>query len=151
MGMGKFDDGADFLRQVELRSIISVDSPPSWTTTRRMAATSRTRSATSIPSHSTGYWAAALMTQPETEANPVSRADASPGVLRGDPRTRAALHHIGHRHYLNLFIGLIGISGWSRKGTAGDVARTIWRQIDPAFCDENVPMGSTAGPGCSIN
>jgi hypothetical protein len=51
------------------------------------------------------------------------------------------------RVYLNLFVGLIGISGFSRKGTAGHVATEIWRKVDPAFVQENITDGLNSGAG----
>jgi hypothetical protein len=86
-------------------------------------------------------------TQPETEANPVFvllhlLAFFGATIGRGPHFIVSA-----GRHHLNLFIGLIGNSGWSRKGTAADVARLIWRQIDPAFEEQNIPDGLNSGAG----
>jgi hypothetical protein len=50
------------------------------------------------------------------------------------------------KHRLNLFIGLIGPSGLSRKGSAGDVAQEIWRRVNPGFA-ENIIDGLNTGAG----
>jgi hypothetical protein len=51
------------------------------------------------------------------------------------------------RHYLNLFVGLIGVSGFSRKGMAADVARAVWSKIDASFADTNITQGLNSGAG----
>jgi hypothetical protein len=89
----------------------------------------------------------ALDTQRETEANPLFvllhlLAFFGVAVGRGP-------HFIisGSRHYLNLFVALIGISGRGRKGTAADIARQIWRRIDADFVDHNITNGLNSGSG----
>jgi hypothetical protein len=51
------------------------------------------------------------------------------------------------RHYLNLFIGLVGASGFGRKGTAAHVAKEIWRKVDPEFTDGKIMGGLNSGAG----
>jgi hypothetical protein len=53
----------------------------------------------------------------------------------------------GTRHRLNLFEALVGASGVSRKGTAGDVAKAIWSMVDETFTRENIHDGLNSGAG----
>jgi hypothetical protein len=46
-----------------------------------------------------------------------------------------------------LFIGLIGLSGSSRKGMAGDVALAIFNRVDPQFAVDNITDGLNTGAG----
>jgi hypothetical protein len=89
----------------------------------------------------------ALATQPQTEASPVFvlahlLAYFGTSVGRGPRFTVSAT-----RHYFNLDFGLIGLSGSSRKGTAGDVATETWRKIDPSFPAGNITNGLNTGSG----
>ena len=89
----------------------------------------------------------ALKTQPETEADPLFvmlHLMSYFGVWVGrNPHFVVS----AHRHYLNLFIGIIGPSGVGRKGTASDVATEIWRKIDPVFTDDKIMGGLNSGAG----
>jgi Protein of unknown function (DUF3987) len=89
----------------------------------------------------------ALATQPQTEANALFvllHLIAFFGAAAG-----RGPHFIlsAQRHRLNLFFGLIGPSGSGRKGTAGHVAKEIWRKADPTFTDENISGGLNSGAG----
>jgi Protein of unknown function (DUF3987) len=89
----------------------------------------------------------ALDTQRETEANPLF-VMLHLMVFFGTYVGRVAGFVIsGSLHYTNLFVALIGISGRGRKGTAADVAKAIWRKIDPIFTQENITNGLNSGAG----
>jgi Protein of unknown function (DUF3987) len=89
----------------------------------------------------------ALETQSETEANPLFVLMHLLAFFGGTIGRGPHFVISATRHYLNLFVGLIGISGWSRKGTAGDVAKAIWHQVEPSFVDENIIDGLNSGAG----
>ena len=89
----------------------------------------------------------ALLTQPETEANPLFvqlHLLTFFGAAIG--RTAYFVTSATH-HYMTLYIGLVGPTGTGRKGTAADVAREIWRKIDPAFTDTKIRGGLNSGAG----
>jgi hypothetical protein len=89
----------------------------------------------------------ALRTQPETEANPLfvlAHLMAFFGIAVG---RQAHFVVSGSRHRLNLFIGVVGLSGTSRKGMAGDVASAIFHRVDPYFAEENITDGLNSGAG----
>jgi hypothetical protein len=93
----------------------------------------------------------ALATQPETEANALFvllHLMAFFGAAAG-----RGPHFIisASVHYLNLFVGLIGASGFGRKGTAAHVAKEIWRKIDPTFTADNITDGLNSGAGLLYN
>jgi hypothetical protein len=89
----------------------------------------------------------ALATQPETEANPLFvliQLLTLFGIAAG---RRPHFIVSATRHYLNLFIALIAMSGFGRKGSSAHVAKEIWRKINPTFTDENIVDGLNSGAG----
>jgi hypothetical protein len=89
----------------------------------------------------------ALATNDETEANPLFvllHLLVFYGILIG----KKAHFVIGpHRHYMNLFIGLVGESGVSRKGTSADAASEVLRRVEPYFVDNHITGGLNSGAG----
>jgi hypothetical protein len=49
--------------------------------------------------------------------------------------------------YLNLFIGIIGPTGWGRKGTAARNAKDIFRKVDQEFVKHQIGGGLNSGAG----
>lgn len=92
----------------------------------------------------------ALQTQRETEADPL--AVMMHLLTFFGARVGRGPHFVvsGTRHRLNLFEAIIGTSGSSRKGTAGDVARAIWGMVDEEFTRENIHDGLNSGKGLLI-
>ena len=86
-------------------------------------------------------------TQPETEANAFFVLLHLMAIFGTAAGRNPHLVVSATRHYLNLFIGLIGTSGFGRKGTAGYVAKAIWRKVDPDFTDRNIVDGLNSGAG----
>jgi hypothetical protein len=89
----------------------------------------------------------ALSTQKETEANPVFVLMHLLGFFGAAVGRSAHFVISATRVYMNLFVGLIGPSGYSRKGTAGFVARAIWQKVDPSFTRDNITDGLNSGAG----
>lgn len=86
-------------------------------------------------------------TQPETEANPLFvllhlltffgvAVGRKPHFITG-----------GTHHYLSMYVAIIGPTGLGRKGSAGDVAREIWRKVDPEFTNDKIRGGLNTGAG----
>jgi uncharacterized protein DUF3987 len=93
----------------------------------------------------------ALSTQPETEANPLFVL-CTLLVFFGIAVGRTAYFiRSARRHYMNLFVAVIGESGISRKGTSADVATAIFRRVDQSFTDESIRGGLNSGPGLLHN
>lgn len=93
----------------------------------------------------------ALKTQSETEANPLfvlAHLMAFFGAIVG---RQAHFVVSGTMHRLNLFVGIIGLSGSSRKGMAGDVALAIFQRVDALFEQENITDGLNSGAGLLQN
>jgi hypothetical protein len=89
----------------------------------------------------------ALETQKETEANALFVLDhllgfAGVSVGRGPYYVLS-----GDFHRPNLNIGIVGLSGRARKGTAAGVAKAIWRLVDANFVGENILSGLNSGGG----
>jgi hypothetical protein len=151
-GMGQFEDGVDFVRQVADRAewrrftatLLDDDDEPGSDVKDPIGRVD--------PRAFHGILGRlALETQPETEADPLAvlihlLVFFGASIGRGP-------HFVisGTRHRLNLFEALVGVTGSSRKGTAGDVARTTWSMIDPDFERENIIDGLNSGAGLLIN
>jgi hypothetical protein len=146
-GTGKFEDSTDFLRLAEDRTV--------WTV-REHAYSDPTEGSDEVidpignvdPRAFHGpLGRIALETQSETEANPLfvlAHLMAFFGAAVGrNPHFIVS----GTRHCLNLFVGLIGLSGSSRKGMAGDVALAIFQRVDSWFTGENITDGLNSGAG----
>ena len=89
----------------------------------------------------------ALNTQSETEANPLfvmAHLMAFFGIAAG---RQAHFVVSGSRHRLNLYVGVVGLSGSSRKGMAGDVATAIFKRVDNYFTEDNITDGLNSGAG----
>ena len=86
-------------------------------------------------------------TQRETEGNPLFvllHLLAFFGVAIG----RAPYLVTGAtRHYMSLFVGLVGPTGTGRKGSAGDVAVRSVQEIDPEFTNRKIRGGLNSGAG----
>jgi hypothetical protein len=53
----------------------------------------------------------------------------------------------GTRHYLNLFVALVGATAVGRKGTSWDVVTWLLRVIDPEWADTRIQSGLVSGEG----
>jgi hypothetical protein len=53
----------------------------------------------------------------------------------------------GTRHYLNLFVALVGATAVGRKGTSWDVVTWLLRVIDPEWADGRIQSGLVSGEG----
>lgn len=51
------------------------------------------------------------------------------------------------RHYLNLFMLLIGLTSAGRKGSSWDVVRWILQSLDPDWADNRIQSGLVSGEG----
>jgi hypothetical protein len=89
----------------------------------------------------------ALKTQCETEANPVFVLLQLLTFLGATVGREPHFVVSAQKHRLNLFVGLIGLSGHGRKGTSGHVAKAIWSKVDPIFTQENITDGLNSGAG----
>ena len=94
----------------------------------------------------------ALDSQPETEANPVfvlmHLLTFFGAAVGRDPHFVVS----ASRHHLNLFVGLIGISGWSRaRGPPETSPRRSGRRRPPTSPTRTSPTDSTAAPACSTS
>jgi hypothetical protein len=89
----------------------------------------------------------ALGTQKETEANPVFVFMHLLGFFGAAVGRSPHFVISATRIYMNIFMGLIGPSGYSRKGTAGFVAKAIWQKVDPLFARDNITDGLNSGAG----
>jgi hypothetical protein len=148
-GMGEcFGDGVEFLQQIERKTAWRRISPILDDEEPDDSADVRDPIGDIDPKAYRGVIGRLVQaTQPETEANPVFvllhlLAFFGATIGRGPHFIVSASHH-----HLNLFIGLIGSSGWSRKGTAADVARLIWKRVDPDFEEQNISDGLNSGAG----
>ncbi|WP_422931374.1 bifunctional DNA primase/polymerase [Singulisphaera sp. PoT] len=87
------------------------------------------------------------MIEPHTEADPVAilgQLLVGLGNLMG----RNSYFQVeSTRHYLNLFLGLVGESSKARKGTSWDQARSLLAAQDPAWDDDRIQFGLSSGEG----
>ncbi len=87
------------------------------------------------------------LADPHTEADPVAtlvQVLAAFGNMIG----RNCFFSVGAtRHYLNLFIALVGLTALGRKGTSWDVARWTMAAIDPEWSEHCIASGMSSGEG----
>jgi Protein of unknown function (DUF3987) len=84
---------------------------------------------------------------PETEADPVA---VLLQVLTGFGNMVGRRPHFvvnATRHYLNLFVALVGLTATGRKGTSWDVARYPLAAVDQDWADNRVLGGLVSGEG----
>lgn len=55
------------------------------------------------------------------------------------------------RHYLNLFVGLIGDTSSGRKGTASNYGDLLFKDVDAKFLTDNIVSGMSSGEGVINN
>jgi hypothetical protein len=151
MGMGHFEDGVDFLHQVERKAkwrekspIIDIDEEEGGDVKDPIG------DVDPKAFHGVLGWLVEK-TQPETEANAFFVLLHLMAFFGNAAGRNPHLVVSATRHYLNLFIGLIGSSGFGRKGTAGYVAKAIWRKVDPDFVDGNIIDGLNSGAGLLLH
>jgi hypothetical protein len=89
----------------------------------------------------------AMAIDPYTEADPVAVLlnvlTASGNVI--GPQAHFRVEHT--RHYLRLFVCLVGATSKGRKGTSWSTPRHMFRAIDEAWVDERVSAGLSSGEG----
>ncbi len=84
---------------------------------------------------------------PYTEADPVAVLSTLLVGL-GNIMGREPYFRVEHtRHYLNLFISLVGKTAKGRKGQSWSTPRYIFKQIDEAWVNERITSGLSSGEG----
>ena len=85
--------------------------------------------------------------EPHTEADPVALL-VQLIVAFGNVIGRNAYYSVeSTRHYLNLFTVLVGDTAKGRKGTSLDHIVSLFRQIAPDWCKNNIISGLSTGEG----
>ena len=85
--------------------------------------------------------------EPHTEADPVAllvQFMACFGNLIGRSAHRVA---DGARHYLNIFVAIVGSTSKARKGTSFAQVRNIFAEIDAQWTRANLQQGLISGEG----
>lgn len=149
-GTGHYEDGADFLRVAESRTKwkrFSVESIDDHEGEEELG-----NPVPDVPEEAFygPLGRLTLVTQKETEANALFVL-LHLMAFTGSAMGRWPYMKIGaDRIHTNLGVGIIASSG-QRKGSAGNVAKAIFRRIDKEFHDNNIIGGLNSGRGVLEN
>jgi hypothetical protein len=84
---------------------------------------------------------------PQTEADPAAVLLQSL-VMFGNVIGRTAHTRVGaDRHFLNLFVGIVGATGKARKGVSRGQAQRIFSPVDAEWADRCLTSGMSSGEG----
>jgi hypothetical protein len=87
------------------------------------------------------------LVEPHTEADPVAVL-ASALVAVGNALGRGPFVQVGAtQHHTNLFVGIVGDTATSRKGSSWDPVENIMHGSDRRWCEQRIASGLSSGEG----
>src|SRR5437870_4038236 len=85
--------------------------------------------------------------EPETEADPTALLFVLLVIFANLIGRSAHFIVSGVSHACNLFLALVGMTSSGRKGTASGGMLSLFRLVDPDYCDHCISSGLSSGEG----